>query len=776
MSASKDCRQQCASNLAARSIFGLLVIALVWVPSTMTTAYAANNVALGRPYTVQPAPTYGLTKDDDDLVQLTDGTLAPDTIWTSRKTVGWMASSEPISIEVDLGRARSIERVCIRSARRKAAGVQFPRRIDIFNSLDRNFYSWLGDVLAGQDTTDGPYLAKRFCSKKLSATGRYLRMLVSTRGPFFFSDEVEIFGSDIPAGAAPAHPDSLARDQLRSFTVQQGAVTDLVKRAGQNAGTSSARDTLIQLERRLADTSGRLDFATLALIEKDLRQALREDTAQSCKVSVCAIRVDPWRRWASVERPVPVANGDLDVRAGEHAAIAISIQHSGAAPINVVLAAEPEGPLKGVLKARLFEAALVTRANGIRQADPLVPLLSGRVEVGVGESKQIWIDLQAPFANEAHDIVNVSLDSGGVRLPSIDIPVHVWPARKPRRPPSTVVWGYLDAPPVRGLERQASTDMLSHGVTTAVLPPQYLPWPNDPAAGSAAAVADYRHFDDTLTILHGHQQVLFFLAFNSESLRRSFGGRHAFLSPAWATLFQRWVREWSSHLLQTGYGYETFAFYPMDEPQNESQTDALIAVARLIKEVDPRIRVYTTLHIAARVTDALIEAVDIFQLNGRSLNENLIGRLKSRGKTVWSYSTEGGGKAGDPMTFYRAQGWEAFQLGLSGFGFWSYNDVGRVGTAWNDIDGDRPDYAVIYEGPDSIFSSKRWEAWREGVQDFNLLSEAMANARDDAQRSNVRRLAAQGLRNISDGPSLAKVRRQLLEMSQAVKGSGGAAK
>lgn len=70
--------------------------------------------------------------------------------------------------------------------------------------------------------------------------------------------------------------------------------------------------------------------------------------------------------------------------------------------------------------------------------------------------------------------------------------------------------------------------------------------------------------------------------------------------------------------------------------------------------------------------------------------------------------------------------WQAFYLGFKGAGFWNYADTGsgeNLGSAWDDFDGKRPDFSVIYEGENgTIVSSRRWEAWRMGVEDYELLT------------------------------------------------------
>ncbi len=94
-------------------------------------------------------------------------------------------------------------------------------------------------------------------------------------------------------------------------------------------------------------------------------------------------------------------------------------------------------------------------------------------------------------------------------------------------------------------------------------------------------------------------------------------------------------------------------------------------------------------------------------------------------------------------------------------------DVGQRGTAWNDTDEVRPDYAVIYEGHPGIIPSKRWEDWREGVQDFALVSAALANARTETERKAVKTLAAEGRQALGDSAKFVKIRRKLFELARA---------
>jgi hypothetical protein len=132
--------------------------------------------------------------------------------------------------------------------------------------------------------------------------------------------------------------------------------------------------------------------------------------------------------------------------------------------------------------------------------------------------------------------------------------------------------------------------------------------------------------------------------------------------------------------------------------------------------------------------------------------------LKRFNRMIWSYS--GSGKHADPLRAYRAQAWRAFQHGATGIGFWAYADVGQSGTAWDDLDGTRPDPAVIYEAANGVASSKRWEAWREGVEDYELLYQAQMELKRQNRSIDFNRAVDEAFSG--DYERFEKIRRDLL--------------
>ena len=94
-----------------------------------------------------------------------------------------------------------------------------------------------------------------------------------------------------------------------------------------------------------------------------------------------------------------------------------------------------------------------------------------------------------------------------------------------------------------------------------------------------------------------------------------------------------------------------------------------------------------------------------------------------------------------PYSAYRIPLWQAFQTGATGCAFWCY----AVGDSWKNADMWKDGsflYAVIYtltgapedvSRAEKIIPSKRWEAWRDGVEDYTYLF--MLRERIEANRA-----------------------------------------
>jgi hypothetical protein len=73
-----------------------------WFVLLTSLNLTAENIALGKAYTLEPIPDYTHCTDADDLKQLTDGKYVKEYFWTQQGTeVG--PGKSPVIITIDLG-------------------------------------------------------------------------------------------------------------------------------------------------------------------------------------------------------------------------------------------------------------------------------------------------------------------------------------------------------------------------------------------------------------------------------------------------------------------------------------------------------------------------------------------------------------------------------------------------------------------------------------------------------------------------------------------------
>ncbi|MFO1171411.1 MAG: DUF4091 domain-containing protein [Hyphomicrobiaceae bacterium] len=717
---------------------------------------SADNIAGGATVTFSEPPLYALTADSGDAQQLTDGREVEGTMWLSQEAVGWIAGPKPIEIEIDLIKAQPLGSLCLHTSRRSEAGAAFPTRVDIFVGTEPSGFGWAGRLTPFAEAGPGEYLARSFCSPALQLIGRYVRLMIQMRGSFFFTDEITI--EPVGAGAHPA-TSLIPETDLRAFALEQEGVVRSIAELGQSLdGDVTATAQLQELGREVDGPAGTIDRAKLQGLDRQLRQIVRESRAARNETFTAEF-CDPWALATAFDgRPLTEAPETLEIAASSHRVVSVAFAHAADRDIDVSVSAFVEGEGADAIAVKLSQVAIVTRADGVRLSDALLPLAGGPLTVPMGETRQLWIDLEAkaPISRALHLTLRIDARAATGEQKTLTRPLLVYSLPVQPKAPLTTVWGYLDSRPIKDHPRAAALDMLAHGVTAAVIPAGYsLPWPQTPDAA-----IDYRAFDRVMQDLAGHQQVLFFLSLNEGSGFREQLGSDV-LSDRWRGALTDWIGKWTARLRRQGYGPDRYAFYPVDEPMTPGDLKMLVAVSRLIKSVDPSLRIYATIHDPKALIPQVVDAVDIFQLNGPALSSETVAHLKNLGKTVASYATSGGGKSGSPETFYRALGWDAFAQGLDGFGFWAYADTGVSGTAWSDIDDVRPDFAVVYDGDREIVSSKRWEAWRDGAEDYTLLTAARDAAADGETRAVITALTRSAQQAGYTETALAPIRKRL---------------
>lgn len=423
--------------------------------------------------------------------------------------------------------------------------------------------------------------------------------------------------------------------------------------------------------------------------------------------------------------------------------------------------------------------------------DPLYPPVP--LDVKAGNQAILWIRAYAPkdCRPGEHDLTVRLRGSVDISLP---MRIHVWDLELPAKPTlrsfanlqirARGKWASADR---AAIERQLLDTCRSHGITPtgmALKPLEDVQWVRLNADGTVTI--DFEAFDRAIEAYRAQGFDQFFM--HPRNFRARGGGRGERrvhfrkwlgltpLTDAFDKAFSDYCRKMARHLREKGWIRDAI-WYPWDEP-NEREYDSFERMVRLIKDADRELVVSVA---GARLPlERFYGLVDIWSTNLRWYDVNtLADRIKERlaaGDDVGGYGNNRY-QLQFPLVWVRTWPWVLYRWNLRHCGWWSV--VLWIGDVWQG--GLAADLAQphetgagcwLYPPPFSgatICESLRWEALRDGVEDYEYLSlfarvAGPEEARRIAGRIVQGNMAWQYERDIS---ALHAIRRELAERIEA---------
>ena len=344
------------------------------------------------------------------------------------------------------------------------------------------------------------------------------------------------------------------------------------------------------------------------------------------------------------------------------------------------------------------------------------------------ETQQLWITVNAkglaPGAYTADlRIKSLEPDPTEVVIP-IELTVHDLALPRPR-PLAFCMWSYDGGD--MGTDNPAVLhELVEHGTTVFF---GQAPSGNADADGNLIGRLNFEATDESVRRLSPHGILLF------TGPQGRVGGVE-FLSEPWRKAFIAYLRAWAAHMEELGLDYHDWALYPYDEPSTPytETTLNLVKVAKVIREADPNILIYTdpTSGTTMETVDMLRDLIDIWCPSSElleRLGNDLVPAAKEVGTFVWYYDAPGRSKTLSPLGHYRPWMWYAWNMGFSGAGWWVFSNHGP--DRWEGPNPTGNFFCTAYDCPAGVVTSRRWEATREGIEDYEylyLLREAIADA------------------------------------------------
>jgi hypothetical protein len=742
------------------SVANLFLLTVLVTPHRLAAAgnqasQPPENMALGKQYTLWPAPNYPYCTDPDDTIQLTDGRTTKDYFWTQKGTVGWV-NAPYVTITVDLDKDEPISGVAFDMAA-GTAGVEWPAGIDILVSIDGKVYHHAGELVALDQKLNGPwpkgYAIRRLVTHELKTHGRYVQFLVIARGPFAFCDEVEVFrGPNSPLDQTSG----LRVTDVKQF-VQARKLGLAVRRRYEDDVASL--ETAIRAVRLPPDARSRL-LGRLSDVSVGLQRAASEPRSIPLRVvlplgreheQLFALQAELWKAagcpalsawlpstWDSVplfgRPPSPGGEIEIHVMRGEYRAAAVNVANSGPAPLQVALKMEDLAPGSSVLKksVRLHEVQWTDTSLGEPVAAALPELASGSTGpatwVSSGLVRQVWLTFHVdretpPGEYDGRLVLDTSDHNKGTTI-RVPIRLHVYPVDFPQ---DTTLWlggwCYTDGKGHGGVTPANRTAFIQHlrehfvncpWATSGVMMPCKFP-PNEPDK----VELDTQAMDEWLAQWPVAKRYMVFLSAGS-----SLGGAR-FDSPEFPRRVKAWISAWAEHLKTRRIPPERLCLLIQDEPNEETDMGAAIAWARAIHTAEPKVVVWEdpTYHDPAKAPAELFEVCQVLCPNrpmwlsgGDKFAQFYLGEQR-RGRRLQLYSCSGPARLLDPYSYYRLQAWHCWRIGATGSWFWSFGD-NAGSSSWNEYMATAGPYTPLFLDDSSVVAGKQMEAIRESIEDY----------------------------------------------------------
>ena len=349
----------------------------------------------------------------------------------------------------------------------------------------------------------------------------------------------------------------------------------------------------------------------------------------------------------------------------------------------------------------------------------------GQLIVPPGETRQIWLNFKGLKPGKFEGKLTISPLTASKTDKEVKLAVEV--VHPPVKPPEPLAftWDYLgDAVPLN-LEREYVQSMVDHGIRVfQITGLRYMPRPNADDQGNFLEPVDWTSFEREVKLKWqpGRKLYINLDVWEKAEERKIYNWK--FDSPGWRIAFKKIIGGMVDELKKLGLSYDDYCVCPVDECIDERY----IAIARLIKEVDPKVRIIEDtiggsleeVKEADKYADWLTPHFNAFFAEG---NKAQVEYLKSTGKPLgfYFYSQGDNEKAQDSYQHYLWRFWFAYSQGLNGiFGYWTATQ--HYGNPWNRHQTTAAyDPSLFYPGNGCVITGRRWEAWRRGIEDFALL-------------------------------------------------------
>ncbi len=287
-------------------------------------------------------------------------------------------------------------------------------------------------------------------------------------------------------------------------------------------------------------------------------------------------------------------------------------------------------------------------------------------------------------------------------------------------------WDYADGSGQYGVtakNREAFVELLrERHVNTPWASAAVMPSGNYDGDGNMTEKPDTARFDEWLSLWHGAEQYMVFVAAGDSFADAKIG------TPEFTKRVGEWMHFWAAHMKQLGLEVGQLGFLILDEPSDAQGYRVNAEWAKAIHAAEPELKTFVDpIPEKADGMDDMVAQMDILCPNRMrwldlGWEEAYYAERRGNGKELWMYSCSGPVRGFDPYCYYLLQAWHLAAVGGTGSHFWAFGDWGGT-SPWNDyVSAGAGAYCPIYIDETGVTTAKWLEAIGESAEDFEYLA------------------------------------------------------
>ena len=617
-----------------------------------------------------PLPNYALSVDEQDIQQLTDGKVSKGAIWTKKSSVGWNKLS-PVSIRLHAEKTDANRKIRIHSSANNKSGVRKIQRVDIYGSDEiGGMYVHLGEY---QATSNNGIPGTYTIDVDVARVTQELVIVLHTQSGGIFIDEIQMVKgapSPAPLGASPV----LEGDQLINHS----------NRRLKKFYNDEKKNKLLKIKRR-EDFSG-LEVGRINCFDREL------DKSAAAPFNDAVYLVQGMKIRGQLCFSVD-SDKDFDMTIG----------------------------VERGLNSSLYQIKKQLLRNGQHIYDALIKVGEGDSRFKGGEKRYFWLDFDGDdLDGGSSSVITVANSHANA---SISLEIESRECNKKAAKSDVNVWAYSLNNPIWNDGDKVKDSLIEEGVNIYTVHPHLIP---SLVIGRKPDWSKHK-VEKLQSEIRSQKEGSIILLINAWKDGRNLSidskGR---MSKESERDLLKWVKKFTQFVEKNNFDYQNLLLAPIDEPFG-SKLNLLKEIVRVVAKENTKIRFYAN-PILSRVGSAqrrdlmyLESSIGYWQPSYEYAigpGNDYFGKYEQRWAIyqVPKYPA----KWNSPGGFYRALAWKAWALGASGIGTWSFDDT-QGSLAFDDFDGPRSDWALVYESSDGPYiPSRRWYSLLRGVEDIQL--------------------------------------------------------